>query len=689
MTYNTGNILGSNDVRDLSDNATIVENDGNGPAAAYLDSYNTSKSISGTKGQFDSDQPQRAGDFCELLESSGYETPIDYLAGLSITRPTQTIRYEGELYRAKDASLPFTATAWVDDAASFFAIGDAVLRQELSSPDGASMVGFVHADTDSVIRTAQDKMCDRVCVKDFGAVGDGVTDDSDAIQAAFLSTNKPVYIPTGSFRITRTLYRAEGLIIGEGFQSKLMFEGLAGTDGIVFAPVSYQTTSGAVSLAIYAKGSNGGRAFSTPYSANQYNSLYSNWHWENLLIAGAASPPPGTNNAFETVETWLCGIEQGDGFSCRISNIYFRGNYRSDTDPATQAQSCFLRLNAARTLLTAYAGDFTATNVYRGVEIGDRVFFQILRFDIAHVYDGIYQIASPANTYGESKLLHGNINAQHYGVYFNGASSREISGVVIRRHRTGWKGATYDWSGIELNACHYVWITDCQVQPDASNGLFAGNATGINTTDSAACSIKGFIAGGNLTFGISMDNCVMMQCLSTFSFQNASTQTLFRLLNNTRTSSLGEYKLVSSFNGTVYADDGSIGTSVQFFGRDVQPVGSAPAYTWRRSTSAANEKIWRAVSGATNWAIQMATDDEVTNANALVLTRSGTTLTQADLRTTKLVLANGPSVNVGHSSPEGTVVASVGSLYMRTAGGASTSFYVKEFGSGNTGWVAK
>ena len=85
----------------------------------------------------------------------------------------------------------------------------------------------------------------------------------------------------------------------------------------------------------------------------------------------------------------------------------------------------------------------------------------------------------------------------------------------------------------------------------------------------------------------------------------------------------------------------------------------------------------------------MTTDDELTNANALVLTRSGTTLTQADLRTTKLVLANGPSVNVGHSSPEGTVVASVGSLYMRTAGGASTSFYVKEFGSGNTGWVAK
>ena len=35
------------------------------------------------------------------------------------------------------------------------------------------------------------------------------------------------------------------------------------------------------------------------------------------------------------------------------------------------------------------------------------------------------------------------------------------------------------------------------------------------------------------------------------------------------------------------------------------------------------------------------------------------------------------------------VAAAVGSIYSRTDGGASTSLYVKESGSGNTGWVAK
>jgi hypothetical protein len=43
----------------------------------------------------------------------------------------------------------------------------------------------------------------------------------------------------------------------------------------------------------------------------------------------------------------------------------------------------------------------------------------------------------------------------------------------------------------------------------------------------------------------------------------------------------------------------------------------------------------------------------------------------------------------GAGSPEGAVTAPVGSLYSRTDGGAGTSFYVKESGTGNTGWVAK
>jgi len=43
----------------------------------------------------------------------------------------------------------------------------------------------------------------------------------------------------------------------------------------------------------------------------------------------------------------------------------------------------------------------------------------------------------------------------------------------------------------------------------------------------------------------------------------------------------------------------------------------------------------------------------------------------------------------GNGTPEGVIAAPVGSVYRRMDGGAGTSLYVKESGTGNTGWVGK
>lgn len=51
--------------------------------------------------------------------------------------------------------------------------------------------------------------------------------------------------------------------------------------------------------------------------------------------------------------------------------------------------------------------------------------------------------------------------------------------------------------------------------------------------------------------------------------------------------------------------------------------------------------------------------------------------------------AGGTTHRTGSGTPEGVVTATIGSTYRRTDGGAGTSFYVKESGSGNTGWTAK
>ena len=47
------------------------------------------------------------------------------------------------------------------------------------------------------------------------------------------------------------------------------------------------------------------------------------------------------------------------------------------------------------------------------------------------------------------------------------------------------------------------------------------------------------------------------------------------------------------------------------------------------------------------------------------------------------------TISYGTGSPEGSLIAGIGSIYSNLSGGAGTTLYVKESGTGNTGWVAK
>lgn len=79
--------------------------------------------------------------------------------------------------------------------------------QDLADDDGSDWIGFLQAGTGAVATTVQDKLRQTVSVKDFGAVGDGVTDDTAAIQAAINyvsnSTFRGVYFPAGTYNYSK------------------------------------------------------------------------------------------------------------------------------------------------------------------------------------------------------------------------------------------------------------------------------------------------------------------------------------------------------------------------------------------------------------------------------------------------------------------------------------------------------
>lgn len=71
--------------------------------------------------------------------------------------------------------------------------------------------------------------------------------------------------------------------------------------------------------------------------------------------------------------------------------------------------------------------------------------------------------------------------------------------------------------------------------------------------------------------------------------------------------------------------------------------------------------------------------------------RGGAALLRTDavLRALSFSVNGGPTITAGTGTPEGSLTAPVGSIRVRTDGGAGTSIYVKETGAGNTGWVPK
>ncbi|MEK9983534.1 MAG: glycosyl hydrolase family 28-related protein, partial [Opitutae bacterium] len=113
--------------------------------------------------------------------------------------------------------------------------GDPEVITLASGATSAANVSFTQAGAGAVERTVETKLNETISVKDFGAVGDGVTDDTAAIQAAIDSVGSAgaIYIPDGTYKVTDTITIAQGTsvsIYGESRRGTIINSGLTGVD---------------------------------------------------------------------------------------------------------------------------------------------------------------------------------------------------------------------------------------------------------------------------------------------------------------------------------------------------------------------------------------------------------------------------------------------------------------------------
>ncbi|QZD26083.1 tail fiber protein [Klebsiella phage vB_KpnS_MK54] len=229
-TTPTSNPIPSEDPRDLKFNAGKIDEEVNGSADYYADRFGVQRlTNTGRNNQFQDQMTQQAddwleqfnqqnSDFQQFLLNSGYQFLGDYENGpYTITARNQIIRYQNEFWRLNAATNPsytttgINSTSWAVDVTHLVSVGDATLRQELSSENGSELVDYKHGNSGTLAYSLHSRLSTVLNLFDFipAAKHDAIvnftsTEDlSSYVQAAIDSANTTggatIHCPAGQY----------------------------------------------------------------------------------------------------------------------------------------------------------------------------------------------------------------------------------------------------------------------------------------------------------------------------------------------------------------------------------------------------------------------------------------------------------------------------------------------------------
>jgi parallel beta-helix repeat protein len=221
----------------------------------------------------------------------------------------------------------------------------------LAASNGSSLVGYVQTGTGAVATTVQARLRQSLSVKDFGATGDGATDDTTAIQNALnAGTGRSVYFPAGTYRISTTLLvKTKTTLIGEGMNKSIIK--LTSGFGAGTTAIRNEIISGTVNVyydtdlefygLTFDGNNNSTRTAELVAVAKVQNVTFSNCSFQNhtyIALAMTANsnmvvtecyftnngrPIPSTTSA---PALWVAETVLGMPYDVRIENNYFRDN---------------------------------------------------------------------------------------------------------------------------------------------------------------------------------------------------------------------------------------------------------------------------------------------------------------------------------------------------------------------------
>ena len=195
----------------------------------------------------------------------------------------------------------------------------------------SEQVRFTQAGAGAVERLASDKLKDWVSVKDFGAVGDGVTDDTAAIQAA-INAAVAVFVPAGTYKLSAALTFPNRAcsFLGTGVGTSILRWALSATTrGLQLVNSSSADQVNISDLALHTEGAGAGTAITATRTGEQVRGIVQarvdlRMQLQNLEIKG-------TQGVATT--GWSVGVALVDCMHTTLTDIHVVG-YRGEVSSA-------------------------------------------------------------------------------------------------------------------------------------------------------------------------------------------------------------------------------------------------------------------------------------------------------------------------------------------------------------------
>lgn len=523
----------------------------------------------------------------QAIAGFGYITIDSFEDGNTLTLPNQVLRLEatGEYYRW-DGLLPKNVPASSTPESTggigpgaWLSVGYAALKQQLASAAdgmGDSLVAVKQPFTGASSRTQHDKNLDIVSVKDFGAVGDGVSDDTSAIQSAINALTPAggrLYLPKGAYKITAELSitNIPIEIFGDGMYATRIEQVTANANGIHFVSNTTNNAPSTDNLLI---------------NSLHIHDISVNRGLNSGGIAVLASWGIMTSNSPQAIferfrvyaktdagRTWAGGVDLRNCNGLRINTMQVIGNVletpSTAADPYTLRYGIRLSNDSADSLglISFFVDKLTVLAAGIGVSVfGWHEGFEIVNSELVQVAIGIQVLGNAVHKNPDFFYLNSHIEARVKCVSMSNVFKAKFTACdLFHSSAVGYAGSV-----IELNGCDAFSCTSSAIS------MQRGTATYVVSGITSDTSYHGNVSG--CTF-LGLDNGIDVNGDSWNIGANVFYQVTnpIRLYGNFHT--LGVNKYTSCANGVTY-----VGT-----GHQITPVTYIASYTLNVNTAGSQQ----------------------------------------------------------------------------------------------------